>query len=314
MRDPPAVLPLFALVVAAAMLVAFASSGSPLWTLVREGRADRLVLLVDLTVLGTVGLVAAFAATVVVHRALVARRPEAPALPATLLRALPFTTAALAVLSLLVIARTDLGRVVDTDEGRGHLVEESDRRALPLTITGWFTPQVRAGDGERDQEELRDGADQGDGLPLLVLVLGGLGLVLTGVAWRWYAGASPSPGEPADEHAVMPGAGAVHGTVTGTIDAMLADPDPNTAIRGAYARLLEGLEETGSGRELHEGPTEYLQRVLTTLRVRPEPLRRLTALFQLARFSTRPLSTGHREEALAALRDVAADLSSPMAR
>ena len=95
-----------------------------------------------------------------------------------------------------------------------------------------------------------------------------------------------------------------------SIDAMLADPDPRTAIIGAYARLLEGLAACGLARYDHEAPMEHLRRVLLGLRVRPEPLQVLTELFERARFSPHPLTDEDRDVALAALRDAAADLAA----
>ncbi|BCJ29391.1 DUF4129 domain-containing protein [Actinocatenispora sera] len=103
---------------------------------------------------------------------------------------------------------------------------------------------------------------------------------------------------------------AMAATVVGSIDAMLADPDPRTAVIGAYARLLEGLAACGLARYEHEAPMEHLHRVLLGLRVRPEPLHALTELFERARFSPHPLTAADRDAALAALRQAAADLAA----
>jgi hypothetical protein len=103
---------------------------------------------------------------------------------------------------------------------------------------------------------------------------------------------------------------AVRGAVDDTIESMLADPDPSTAIIGAYARLLEGLAACDVGRREHEAPLEHLRRTLTILRVRPEPLRQLIGLFEVARFSTHSLTGSHRDQALSALRAAATDLAA----
>ncbi|HEY3504412.1 MAG TPA: DUF4129 domain-containing protein [Actinocatenispora sp.] len=103
---------------------------------------------------------------------------------------------------------------------------------------------------------------------------------------------------------------AMAATMVGSIDAMLADPDPRTAVIGAYARLLEGLAACGLARHAYEAPMEHLRRVLLDLRVRPEPLRALTELFERARFSPHPLTDADRAAALAALREAAADLAA----
>jgi hypothetical protein len=118
----------------------------------------------------------------------------------------------------------------------------------------------------------------------------------------------PAPAAAPDEFAQAREAMAA--TVVGSIDAMLAGPDPRTAVIGAYARLLEGLAACGLARHDHEGPMEHLHRVLLGLRVRPEPLQALTELFERARFSPHPLTADDRDAALAALRHAAADLAA----
>jgi hypothetical protein len=99
-------------------------------------------------------------------------------------------------------------------------------------------------------------------------------------------------------------------TITRSIDAMVADPDPRTAIIGAYAGLLRGLSEAGLPRRPQEAPDEHLGRCLTALDVAPDPLRQLTALFAEARFSPHPLDEHHRQDAIAALRQALDELPS----
>lgn len=104
---------------------------------------------------------------------------------------------------------------------------------------------------------------------------------------------------------------AAHGAIVTTIDAMLGDPDPRTAIIGAYARLLEELEAIGASRKPYEGPREHLARALGMLEIGPRPLRTLVGLFELARFSDHSLTAKDRDQALDALREAAADLAPP---
>lgn len=114
----------------------------------------------------------------------------------------------------------------------------------------------------------------------------------------------PDASEPMDAVAVLASFGS-------SIDAMLAHPDPRTAIVGAYARLLDGLDAAGLARQPQEAPEEHLRRCLAAFAgrsVRPEPLALLGELFALARFSHHPLDESHRQAALGALRDAAADL------
>jgi hypothetical protein len=101
------------------------------------------------------------------------------------------------------------------------------------------------------------------------------------------------------------------------IDASLADlaapRAPRQAVIACYARLLEGLEAAGAGRDRSEAPFEYLSRVLATLGVRPEPLERLTTLFAEARFSTHEITEEHRADAERALYEARADLDRVVA-
>ncbi|HEX4901502.1 MAG TPA: DUF4129 domain-containing protein, partial [Acidimicrobiales bacterium] len=90
--------------------------------------------------------------------------------------------------------------------------------------------------------------------------------------------------------------------------AMLADPDPRTAVIGAYARLLVALDEAGMPRRPHEGPHEHLWRALGPLGVRRGPVHRLAELFVRARFTPHPVTDDHRRVAIAALADAIADL------
>jgi hypothetical protein len=90
--------------------------------------------------------------------------------------------------------------------------------------------------------------------------------------------------------------------------AMLADPDPRTAVIGAYARLLAALDEVGFPRRAEEAPHEHLWRSLGPLGVRRPPVHRLAELFVRARFTPHPITDEHRRAAIAALADAVADL------
>jgi hypothetical protein len=89
---------------------------------------------------------------------------------------------------------------------------------------------------------------------------------------------------------------------------MLADPDPRTAVIGAYARLLAALDEVGFPRRAEEAPHEHLWRSLGPLGVRRAPVHRLAELFVRARFTPHPVTVEHRQAAIAALADAVADL------
>jgi hypothetical protein len=93
-----------------------------------------------------------------------------------------------------------------------------------------------------------------------------------------------------------------------TLDDLRAEPDPRRAIILAYARMEATLSRGGVPREESEAPLEYIARALLELDVRPEPVHRLTDLFEQAKFSDHPIDAGMKEEALEALEDVRADL------
>ncbi len=89
---------------------------------------------------------------------------------------------------------------------------------------------------------------------------------------------------------------------------MLTDPDPRTAVIGAYARLLVALADAGVPRRPEETPHEHLWRTLGPLGVRRAPLHRMAELFVRARFTPRPIAEADRRGAIAALADAMADL------
>jgi hypothetical protein len=86
--------------------------------------------------------------------------------------------------------------------------------------------------------------------------------------------------------------------------------DPREGIIAAYSRLLDGLAAAGLPRHSYEAPDEYMRRCSTRLQLRTEPLRRLTELFTVARFSTHALDERHHAAALDALREVADELAT----
>lgn len=106
---------------------------------------------------------------------------------------------------------------------------------------------------------------------------------------------------------------ALSAAVSDTTNALLHDPDPRRAIIAAYARLLAALDSAGQARLAHEGPREHLARALEHVRLRPSAVTTVVGLFEIARFSSHPLTDEHRSEALAALDDARADLASPLA-
>jgi Domain of unknown function (DUF4129) len=86
-----------------------------------------------------------------------------------------------------------------------------------------------------------------------------------------------------------------------TLDDLRAEPDARRAVIAAYARMEQALAWFGLPRRVFEAPLEYLTRVLVELRASTESVRRLTGLFERAKFSTHPIGPGLKDEAIEAL-------------
>lgn len=273
------------------------SAGDAAWAPLRLGKPESAALLVVLGIAVVLGGVGAWVGASLLRR-WTGASPRGPVSASVAVkRAFPGAVASVALIGLLGISWLTLGAESpssasppDRGEGReGRLLDFSDFRS----------PAVRAR-GTAD-EEMIPRLDRRP-VPLAAAIL----VVLAGgAAVLWWIGKRRGTRQ------ATPGtldAVAARGTVLRSIDAMLADPDPHTAVIGAYAQLLEGLADAGVARHTYEAPLEHLRRVLAQLQVRPEPTTRLVDLFELARFSAQPIRAEHREQALDALHQVAADL------
>ena len=296
-----------------ALAVVFATGGPPVWIPRGVDGVDRRTLVIALVGFFAIGFLVATAAALATHRAVVAKHdPDAPA-RSTLLRALPPTVTGLVLAALWAIAG---GRFGDPPP---------PGTPVPLNLPT-LIGQGLLFDDPRDSPVRGGPSAAGDGLssslsvpPMaLVGVLALLAVLGAAAAWWWAGRRTPDEDDeaPDDEIATFdaPNREAARRIVVRSIDEMLSDPDPDTAVIGAYARLLEGLGESGAPRLDHEGPMEHLRRTLSTLEVRPAPLRELVHLFETARFSPISLTNGHRDRALAALRSVADDLGAGVLR
>lgn len=94
-----------------------------------------------------------------------------------------------------------------------------------------------------------------------------------------------------------------------SIDDLWAEPDPRRAVIAAYARMERGLAARGHGRRPFEAPLEYVGRVLSELGADREPVRRLTALFERAKFSRHPVGPEAKAEAIDSLVTIRGGLS-----
>jgi hypothetical protein len=101
--------------------------------------------------------------------------------------------------------------------------------------------------------------------------------------------------------------------LTGAVDmamrALHEARDPREAVIAAYLHLERQLAAYGLPRRRWETPAEYLERVLAPLSALTTPLRRLTGLFELARFSRREIPEACRHDAIQALAAVRVGLA-----
>jgi hypothetical protein len=94
---------------------------------------------------------------------------------------------------------------------------------------------------------------------------------------------------------------AVADAVGDAIDDLRREPDPRRAIVAAYARMERSLASHGFARRRWEAPLEYLSRVLLELRAGAEPVRRLTELFEQAKFARAEPPPQAKDEAIDSL-------------
>ncbi len=91
-----------------------------------------------------------------------------------------------------------------------------------------------------------------------------------------------------------------------SLDDLRADPDLRRAIVAAYARMERALAAAGLPRRPAEAPLEYLERALLEPEASAGAVRRLTELFEWAKFSPHEPEPSMRDDAvdaLAAVRD-----------
>ena len=86
-----------------------------------------------------------------------------------------------------------------------------------------------------------------------------------------------------------------------SLDDLRTDPDLRRAIIAAYARMERALAAAGIPRHPAEAPLEYVERALLGLDASAADVRRLTDLFEWARFSHHEPDPSMRDEALEAL-------------
>jgi hypothetical protein len=96
-----------------------------------------------------------------------------------------------------------------------------------------------------------------------------------------------------------------------SLDDLRAEPDVRRAIVAAYARMERALAASGLPRRPSEAPFEYLDRALRDLDTSAGAVRRLTDLFERAKFSHHDPDEAMRSEAIDALVAVRDELRAP---
>jgi hypothetical protein len=86
-----------------------------------------------------------------------------------------------------------------------------------------------------------------------------------------------------------------------TLDDLRAENDPRKAVIAAYSRMERSLASFGLPRRPFEAPGEYLTRVLEELRSGSPAARRLTELFERAKFSQHTVDAAMKDEAIDAV-------------
>ncbi|HET7854862.1 MAG TPA: DUF4129 domain-containing protein [Gaiellaceae bacterium] len=96
-----------------------------------------------------------------------------------------------------------------------------------------------------------------------------------------------------------------------SLDDLRDEPDPRKAVIRTYARMERVFRAHGLPRKPFEAPLEYLERMLGAVEASAYSVRRLTQLFERARFSEHEVDGGMRDEAIEALVALREELATP---
>jgi hypothetical protein len=141
--------------------------------------------------------------------------------------------------------------------------------------------------------------------PVLWAVIGLLAAVGAGYWWSLRLAKRRMLGAPFQWPTI---AEEVAATISDAIDDLEAEPDARRAVVAAYARMEATFARNGLARRSSETPVEYLRRILLGLTSRGDAVRRLTALFEQAKFSSHVIDGQMKSEAIASLREIRDDL------
>jgi hypothetical protein len=202
------------------------------------------------------------------------------------------TFRALATLVLLALLVTYIGRHIDLN----HLLHPNGTTTA-TTATG-TTSATTGGKQPAQQQHVHFRWEE---LVVVLAVLLGLGVAAV-VTRRRLPAATRRDGAAPDLLAAA---------LDESLDDLRSDPDLRRAIVAAYARMEQALAAAGLPRDPAEAPLEFMERALLSLDTSAAAVRRLTDLFEWARFSHHEPEPSMRDEAVDALVAVRDELRAP---
>ena len=137
-----------------------------------------------------------------------------------------------------------------------------------------------------------------------------LGSILIGLAAAIASAAAyrRSHGDFLEEEAAL--AAALDAVLADTLADLYAERDPRAAVINAYARMEETFAAYRVPREEAETSLEYVERALDRLNVSGWAVRRLTNLFERAKFSSHDVDSSMKDDAIETLASVRAELEA----
>jgi len=103
-------------------------------------------------------------------------------------------------------------------------------------------------------------------------------------------------------------AAALDAVLADTLDDLRAERDPRRAVIRAYARMEQTFAAYGVPRRRSEAPVEYLTRVLESISIGSHSVRRLTDLYERAKFSDHEIGSQMKDDAIETLAGLRAEL------
>lgn len=137
-----------------------------------------------------------------------------------------------------------------------------------------------------------------------------LGSILLGLAAAIASAAAyrRSYGGQLHEEAAL--AAALDAVLADTLADLYAERDPRTAVINAYARMEQTFAAYRVPRDDAETSLEYVERALDHLNVSGWAVRRLTSLFERAKYSSHDVDTSMKDDAIETLASVRAELEA----